>query len=84
MKTIDLKERKPSVDELLAWAKSEVVIIRGRDGGHFVLEEADEFEQEVAALGGSEHFMKFLKKRSKEKERTPIGEVARRLGIEIV
>jgi len=84
MKTIDLKEREPSVDELLGWAKSEVVIIRGRDGGHFLLEEADESEQEVAALGRSENFMKFLEKRSKEKERTPIGEVARRLGIEIV
>ena len=82
MKTIDLTEGKPSVDELLAWAKSEAVIIQGLDGAHFVLEEADEFEQEVAALGGSENFMRFLKKRSKEKERIPIGEVARRLGIE--
>jgi len=84
MKTIDLKERKPSVDELLGWAKSEALMIHGVDGAHFILEEADEFEQEVAALGRSEHFMKFLEKRSKEKERTPIAEVARRLGIEIV
>ena len=82
MKTIDLKEGKPSVDELLVWAKSEAVIIQAVDGAHFVLEEADEFEQEVAALGRSENFMKFLEKRSKEKERIPIGEVARRLDIE--
>ena len=81
MKTIDLKEGKPSVDELLMWAKSEAVMIHGVDGAYFVLEEADEFEQEVAALGRSENFMKFLEKRSKEKGRIPIGEVARRLGI---
>ena len=84
MRTIDLTEGKPSVDELLGWAKSEALIIQGLDGAHFVLEETDEFEQEVAVLGRNKNFMKFLEKRSKEKERTPIGEVARRLGIEIV
>ena len=35
-------------------------------------EDADEFEREVATLGGSERFMNFLWQRSKEKEERPL------------
>jgi hypothetical protein len=40
--------------------------------GTFLLEQADEFDREVAALGSSGKFMSFLDARSKEKEEQDI------------
>lgn len=81
MKTIDLKQQKPSIDEILAMAKSEPVLIQGIDGGRYVLEEADEFEREVALLGKSQKFMRFLEERSKETGRKSIAQVAKKVGM---
>ena len=67
MKTIKLDKHAPSVDELLAIARGESVLLVSEDGRRFVLEEADDFDREVAQLGSSEQFMKFLQERSKEK-----------------
>ena len=76
MKTINLDKKAPSVDELLAIARREVVLLISQDGTSFVLEEADDFEREAAQLGNSEKFMKFLEERSCEKSVTSIGQVA--------
>ncbi len=81
MITIDLRQKKHSVDELLALAKSESVFLHGKDGEHFILEETDDFEKEVEALGKSEKFMKFLEGRSKEKDTISISTIAKRLGM---
>ena len=67
MKTINLDKNAHSVDELLAIARREVVLLVSQDGTSFVLEEADDFELEVTQLGNSENSMKFLKGRSREK-----------------
>src|SRR5438874_11452593 len=56
MKTINLKEESPSVAQLLAMARKKSVLLVSNDGATFVLEEADEFDREVAELGGSEKF----------------------------
>src|SRR5213083_1780246 len=79
MKTINLKEESPSVAQLLAMARKKSVLLVSQDGATFVLEEADEFDREVAELGGSEKFMKFLSKRSKEKATTSIEQFAKEL-----
>src|SRR5438445_12511893 len=79
MKTINLKEESPSVAQLLAMARKKSVLIVTKDGATFVIEEADEFDREVAELGGSEKFIKFLRKRSKEKAVTSIEEFAKQL-----
>ena len=76
MKTINLDKKVPSVDELLAIARREGVLLVARDGTRFVLEEADDFEREVDQLGNSENFMKFLKERSREKSVTSIEQFA--------
>ncbi len=81
MKTIDLKKEKPSIDEILAMAKSGSVLIEGIDGSRYVLEAADEFEREVAMLGESQKFMTFLEERSKETGTKSITEIARKVGI---
>ena len=76
MKTINLDKKAPSVDELLAIARREGVLLVTQDGTSFVLEEADDFEREVDQLGNSENFMKFLKERSREKSVTSIEQFA--------
>ncbi len=67
MKTIKLDKKSPSVDELLAIARREPVLLVTPDGENFVLEEADDFDREVVELGNSKTFMKFLEERSREK-----------------
>ncbi len=67
MKTIKLDKKSPSVDELLALARRETVLLVSRDGASFVLEEAHDFDREVEQLGNSNSFMRFLAKRSREK-----------------
>ena len=79
MKRINLKRESPSVGELLAMARKKSVLLVSKDGATFVLEEADEFDREVAQLGGSERFMKFLGKRSKENAATSIEQFAKEL-----
>ncbi|OQX02662.1 MAG: hypothetical protein BWK80_57420 [Desulfobacteraceae bacterium IS3] len=81
MRLVDLNEIKPSIDEILDMAKSDAVIIKGSDGVQYILEEADEFEREVAVLGRSEKFMSFLKKRSEEKGGRPLSEFIKELNI---
>ncbi len=66
MRTLDLAQRKITLEELLRWAMSDPVLIQARDGHKFILEEADSFEEEVAMLGSSERFIQFLKERSQE------------------
>ena len=79
MKTVNLKTESPSVGELLAMARKKSVLLVSKDGATFVLEQADEFDREVAELGGSEKFMRFLSKRSKEKPATSIEQFAKDL-----
>jgi len=81
MITIDLRKKKHSIDELLAIARSEPLVIYDKDGKNYILEETDEFEKEVKELGSSERFMKFFNERSKEKETIHISSITKKLGI---
>ena len=54
MKTVDLAKEKLSIDKILSLTKLDAVIIQGTDGVQYILEEADEFEKEVATLGKNE------------------------------
>ena len=78
---IDLHTKKHSLEDLLALASSDSLIIHGKDGKCFILEKTDDFEREVEKLGNSEKFMAFLGERSREKEAVPIEDIAKKLGI---
>ena len=78
MRTIDLTKRNHSLAEILTLARSESVLIRSKCGDDFLLEQADEFDREVSALGRSDRFMSFLDSRSKETGDIPIGEVRKK------
>ena len=79
MTTIELNKESPSVEELLALARREAVVLVSPDGVRFVLEEEDEFDREVAQLGDSPSFMNFLEERSREKGMISIEEFAKGL-----
>ena len=79
MKKVDLKKESPSLGDLLAMARKKCVLLVSKDGATFILEEADDFDREVADLGGSEKFMRFLRKRSKQRAVTSIEEFAESL-----
>src|SRR3989338_9000407 len=57
MRTVDLSKEERSLKELLALTKSETLLIRSPSREDFLLEQADEFDREVAALGSSDKFM---------------------------
>ena len=80
MKTIDLTKKNRSLSDVLAIAKSEPVLIHSASGEDFVLEPADDFDREVAALGASEKFASFLKARSDETGDIPISDVRKKRG----
>jgi hypothetical protein len=75
MKTIDLSKGQPSLSEVLALAKSETIFIHSDSGEDFLLEHADEFDREVAALVASEKFISFLESRSKETGEISISQI---------
>ena len=79
MITLDLRKQNITFKELFRVADSDTVLIVTRDGQEYLLESANEFEQEVARLGQSEKFMNFLAERGKESQRIPLEEVERRL-----
>jgi hypothetical protein len=79
VKTIDLNKESPSVAQLLAMARRKSVLLVSKDGATFVLEEADDFDREVAELGRSEKFMRFLSERSREPAVSSIEEFAGQL-----
>ena len=79
MKTLNLSRRRITVEELLKAASAGSVRLVTADGRSFVLEEADEFEEEVKALGKSKKFRRFLKDRSKEPATTSLDDYRRSL-----
>lgn len=81
MRTIDLKREKRTLDDLLDLSSSEAVLIQTADGRQYVLEEVDDFEREVAMLGGSEKFMSFLGERSREESTVCVTEIAQDLKV---
>jgi len=81
MKTIDLGKGEHSLAEILTLAKSDTVLIRSVSGDDFVIEQADEFDREVAAFGSSDKFMGFLNSRAEETGDIPIHVARKRRGV---
>ena len=79
MMTVDLRQQQVSLDDLLAAVDKGSVLVIRPDGTRLTLELADDFDQEVAALGQSERFMAFLAERSQESGGITLEEFERRL-----
>ena len=61
MKVVELVNGHPSLDEVIALAKQELVVLRGADGSVFALSEVDDFDVEVELLKNNAEFMSFLR-----------------------
>jgi hypothetical protein len=81
MITRDLEEHPLTLEELLRLANEDAVRVIRSDGHEFIIAPADTFEEEVARLGNSKRFMRFLEKRSKNRTGRSIEEVRRDLDI---
>ena len=79
MTTVDLREKDLAIQDLLRLAGSGAVLIIDDNGHGYTLEEADDFEKEVAMLGGSKKFMSFLEERGKEEGTVSLEDIERRL-----
>lgn len=79
MMTFDLRQQHVSLDDLLAAVDNGSILVIRPDGTRVTLELADDFDQEVAALGQSERFMAFLAERAKEPGGSTLEEFERRL-----
>jgi hypothetical protein len=79
MKTVDLSGKRITLDELLALAATDSVRILTADGHAFVLENANDFEKEVALLGKSKKFRRILNERSREAATTTLEDYRRSL-----
>lgn len=81
MKTVDLRKGRRSLNEVLKLAKDEALLIQSEAGEGFILEHADAFEREAAALGRSEKFRRMLETRSSERGDVPISKVCEKRGV---
>ena len=68
MTTYDLRQHDMTVDELFRLAATMSIQVIAKDGQTFVIEPADDFEQEVAQLRQSPRFMAFLAERSAKRQ----------------
>ena len=68
MTTYDLRQHDMSVDDLFRLAATMPIHVIAKDGQTFVIEPADDFEQEVVRLRQSKPFMAFLAERSAQKQ----------------
>lgn len=66
MKIIELENGQLTLDEVMALAKSEAVVLRKSSGEMFALAPVNDFEVEVELLKNNAEFMAFLKQLSQE------------------
>ncbi len=75
MKTIDITTNTSNINEILALAVKETVIIKTADGKEFLLAEIDDFSQEIELVSQNEELMNFLKERSQDTKRYKLNQV---------
>ena len=66
MKTIELSDGFPRLEELLALANLENIILRLSDGQEFLVAEINDFDREIELTRQNEELMAFLDERSEE------------------
>lgn len=83
MKTIDLDQQTTDLDSVLDLASVEPLLIVTADGRRYCLAEADDFDQEVAALRASPEFQRFLDERHRSQARFSLDEVEAEIDREL-
>ena len=81
MKTIDLSHTSPDIDNLLAQARQDDLVVRLADGTEFILIALDEFDQEIAKSRNNPRLIALLKERATQTATVPLEEVKQRLKL---
>jgi hypothetical protein len=81
MRTIEILDESPKLNEMLKLASEENILIKTIDGRNFVLVEVDDFEEEIRLIRQNEELMRLLDERSLETKTYSIEEVRRKLKL---
>lgn len=81
MKTIEVRGKIPSVNDILKLASEENIILTLPDGHEFLLAEIDNFDREIELTRENQELMKFLDERSKNPRVFSLDEVREQLGL---
>lgn len=83
MKSVDLRNEKVDLSQLLHLAEEDAVLIVAQNGREFIVAEADDFDAEAEALRKSACFQSFLDRRMSEKSRVPIEGIEKEIQQEL-
>ncbi len=81
MKVIELDHNQPTLDEVMALAGQELVVLRQSGSQTFVVTQVDEFDVEVELLKRNEEFMALLKQLGQEPASISLGDLRKELGL---
>ena len=81
MKTINIPVQATEVNELLAKAREEDILVKSADGLEFLVTAVDDFDQELARTRQNARLMALLDERAKQSATVPLAAVKRQLGL---
>jgi hypothetical protein len=81
MKIIELGHDHLSLDEVIGFAKQELVVLRDPGGSVFALSQVDDFDVEVELLRKNPEFMMFLRQRSNEEATISLEDLRKELAL---
>lgn len=79
MKTVDLKSECLSLEQILAMAGKDSLLLRDAKGEEFLLTPADDFATEVELLRRNHEFLAFLDGRFASRKRKPLDAIETKL-----
>ncbi len=79
MKTLALSTKAASVEDLLAMAREDPVLVTTEEGESFLISNADDFDSEVQLLRRNHDFLILLDKLKADRETIPLEEAERTL-----
>ena len=81
MRIVELESGQFTLDEVIALAKNEAIVLRKPDGDMFALVPVDDFDVKVELLKKNAEFMLFLKELSQEKTTISLKSLRAELGL---
>jgi len=81
MKTIEVTKRSRGLNQLLAQAQRENLVLRLPTGAEFILAEIDDLDREIQLQRGNTDLMAFLDRRGRQPATRSAAEVRRRLRL---
>lgn len=82
MKTLDLAQSNPALEDVLDLAGQSNVLLRTLEGRTFLVVELDDFDEEVELVRQNGELRALLKERSKETERYTLQQVRELLELD--